>query len=84
MKRFFWTKSPAGKVAHMSPAPAKRKNPVEGDLTYCGRVVTTAWRNLCVIFKGARGHGGLRGPYPPCDQCVLHMPAAINIARVRG
>jgi hypothetical protein len=83
MSRFFWVRCATGRVAHMVPAPAKRKNPVEGDYTYCGRSIGTTWHNLCVIFKGARGHGGLRGPYPACDQCILHMPSTVNAARVR-
>jgi hypothetical protein len=79
MKRFFWTKSPTGKVAHMTPAPARRKNLVEGDLTYCGRVVTTAWRSLRSRFRGLR-----KGPVKVCATCADHMPDIINVARVRG
>ena len=78
MKRFFFVASRTCNRAHMVAAPAHRKNPVEGDLTYCGRIVSTAWRNLSSRFRGLR-----KGPIEVCSQCEARMPARINVARVR-
>jgi len=53
MKLFWWCQF--GKVAHMVKSIAKR-NPVEGDLTYCGRTLP------------ARGSYGRRRA-PVCKSC---------------
>lgn len=79
VSRFFWVASRRGAVAHMAPAPTRRKSPVEGDLLYCGRILPTSWSWLRSRFSGL-----CKGPAKVCAQCAAHMPAHINVARARA
>lgn len=73
VKRYFSVVAPGSNVSHMVAAPARRKNPVEGDKTYCGRVVSTRWYRL---FN--RG-----GPQKCCTACLNALGDGVHVMRTR-
>lgn len=73
LARFFYVR--CSDSAPMHRCYKSRYNPVEGDITECGRIITTKWHWVTPLKKRSR----------ICLKCAaVPAPAKINVQRIRS